>query len=423
MSKNRNTLKGYFKKSTYPSESHFADLIDGMLIQEEDGISKTAGDPLSIKAVGDAKQTQTLLNFCESGQDSPAWKLQLIPVSGQTAPGFSISDGQDNSRLFIDNAGNIGMGTKSPQAKLDIAGVLKIGENKERSISFYRGEKDVNTAGKIIYKGTLGADALNIVGAGPSDGNRKIKLLDHVQVHGKLVAESIDFTKGTASAANAGSISSSYKGDPKGNALSINGCGPVNKQKINCVGNVEVSGGLTIRGDVVSKVAFANGSGFIEYGKPEIDKPQQVAWRVLKFNKQYIDTAIRILYSDNLCVYDERGQWRPFVRVFIKIVSVPSLHVPFNDQNSNEDTTEPSQIDGEADTDYIKDAQHLFADWSMCPSCHDPVTLFGHVNKKSNPGDYEIQVWFVILKDYTPNKVNFGLGGAEWSIEAQEVWI
>lgn len=132
--KDRSTLKSYFRKNSIPTESNFADLIDGMLNQKDDGIVKLPGDPLSIAAAGDAAGPQKVINFYGNlAEANPAWMLQLNPRSDQNKPetaqaGFSISDGQGVSRLFIDKStGNVGIGMIHPQAKLDIEGGAFLG--------------------------------------------------------------------------------------------------------------------------------------------------------------------------------------------------------------------------------------------------------------------------------------------------------
>lgn len=193
--KNRSDLKSYFVKNSIPTESNFAELIDGMLNQKDDGIVKLSGDPLSIEAAGDLAGLQKVINFYAKFQDAnPAWSLQLNPRTDPNAPatakaGLCVADGSGAARLFIDsNSGNIGVGVVNPNGKLDVAGQIRMGLDEGgsgiRTISFTRDAGDEGNAGKISYRGGFGADFLHIIGAGTSP--RKIKLWDNVVVSGAL---------------------------------------------------------------------------------------------------------------------------------------------------------------------------------------------------------------------------------------------
>ena len=54
--KNRSELKTFFKTNAIPTEGNFADLIDAMLNQKDDGLVKLPNDPLCIE--GDTDQPQ-----------------------------------------------------------------------------------------------------------------------------------------------------------------------------------------------------------------------------------------------------------------------------------------------------------------------------------------------------------------------------
>ena len=127
--RNRTELKAYFVKNAIPTESNFAELIDGMLNQKDDGIVKPAGNPLSIEASGDATSQKKAINFYDSLADAnPSWVVSLNPRSKPGDPqtartGFCITDGDGNNRLFVDRAsGNVGIGTIEPSAKLEVNG-------------------------------------------------------------------------------------------------------------------------------------------------------------------------------------------------------------------------------------------------------------------------------------------------------------
>lgn len=132
--RNRTDLKSYFVKNAIPTESNFAELIDAVLNQSDDGIVKLPGSPLSIEAVGDNSSPKNTLNIYNTfGDENPAWTLNLNPRSNpadaSTArQGLNIKDGEGNSRLFINRTdGNVGIGTTAPQATLDIGGGALLG--------------------------------------------------------------------------------------------------------------------------------------------------------------------------------------------------------------------------------------------------------------------------------------------------------
>jgi hypothetical protein len=127
--RSRGDLKTFFVKNAIPTESNFADLIDGMLNQQDDGIAKLPNDALMIVAAGDATSQKKAIHFyAAAGDTDPSWTLSLNPRqspadAASAKPGFSISDGAGNSRLFIERAtGEIGIGTVTPQKKFHVQG-------------------------------------------------------------------------------------------------------------------------------------------------------------------------------------------------------------------------------------------------------------------------------------------------------------
>ena len=127
--RNRADLKAFFVKNSIPTQSNFADLIDGMLNQKDDGLAKSQNVPLSIEAAGAgvADSEKKAMAFYQSFADpNPAWTLSLNPRADPQDPktaklGLAISDGEGMNRLFIDrNSGHVGIGTMTPGAKLEV---------------------------------------------------------------------------------------------------------------------------------------------------------------------------------------------------------------------------------------------------------------------------------------------------------------
>ena len=132
--KSRTALKSYFVRNAIPTEQQFAQLMDSVLNQRDDGLVKVSGDPLSIEAAGDDTSFKRALNFYTRLSDvNPAWTVSLRPranpadpASGR--PGLSINDAAGNSRLAIDAAtGQVGIGTVAPGEQLEVAVRAKAG--------------------------------------------------------------------------------------------------------------------------------------------------------------------------------------------------------------------------------------------------------------------------------------------------------
>jgi hypothetical protein len=132
--KSRAVLKSYFVKNAIPTEQQFAQVMDSMVNQRDDGLVKVAGDPLSIEAAGDDTSFKKALNFYNRLSDNdPAWTLSLRPRANKADPqtgraGLSINDAAGNSRLAVDAAtGRVGIGTVAPSEQLEVNGRIRAG--------------------------------------------------------------------------------------------------------------------------------------------------------------------------------------------------------------------------------------------------------------------------------------------------------
>ena len=153
----RETLKSYFVKNAVPTASNFEELIGAALNQRDDGLAKPPGEPLSLQADGDDSSQKKLLNLYRNFNDAkPAFSLALNPRNDprnpQTGqPGLGFTDGDGNPRLFIDQAtGQVGVGTVSPGAQLQVNGALRLIANHGSSPD---PESRLKASGQLQIKG------------------------------------------------------------------------------------------------------------------------------------------------------------------------------------------------------------------------------------------------------------------------------
>lgn len=85
--KNRNELKQRFKKNAIPTEADFANLIDSMVCQEEDGLIRAQGEALRVNAQVDGAQQALALHADPSPTSTPDWTVSLPPDPEGAASG------------------------------------------------------------------------------------------------------------------------------------------------------------------------------------------------------------------------------------------------------------------------------------------------------------------------------------------------
>jgi subtilisin-like proprotein convertase family protein len=118
------------------------------------------------------------IRIVENDNGNKQWKAEVqsgnfkITEDGVAVP-FTIEDGSGANALYVKSGGNVGIGTNNPSAKLHILGNTKI--EGLSTVEFGAGfpSKEAN-AGKIGYQ-AFTTDALDIIGAGTTGSNRKIK--------------------------------------------------------------------------------------------------------------------------------------------------------------------------------------------------------------------------------------------------------
>lgn len=122
----RETLKKFFKNGQIPNETHFSSLIDSVIVQHDDGISKDEKNGYSIAPLGSSSKLMTFyenidrvdpLFFVEKDLlDSPSVKFR----SGTTN---NKADNKKEDSFYFHQNGNLGIGKKSNlNFKVDING-------------------------------------------------------------------------------------------------------------------------------------------------------------------------------------------------------------------------------------------------------------------------------------------------------------
>ena len=118
----RDHLKKAFEKGAIPSQQDFANLVDSLSHKQEDGFI-TQEEGLKISPKGSTKKMITFFNNLSDLK--PRWGIEQHPKSG-TDFGLNFVDQEGESRLFLKENGNVGIGSLNPTAKLEVGGNIKM---------------------------------------------------------------------------------------------------------------------------------------------------------------------------------------------------------------------------------------------------------------------------------------------------------
>ncbi|MGP1667605.1 MAG: hypothetical protein ACTS5I_17240 [Rhodanobacter sp.] len=125
---NRESLRAYFSDGALPTQEHFADLIESMLNMNDEGFNKSVERGFEISA---ANGYEALLSFFrDQDPDVPLWGVGFGGAQGQLLiranPGAKDEQNVTAPPLWsLDPAGRVGICTGTPQAALDVNGVLR----------------------------------------------------------------------------------------------------------------------------------------------------------------------------------------------------------------------------------------------------------------------------------------------------------
>lgn len=109
----KTTLKNRFSQQGAVTRRDLLDIVESTFIRDKDGLEHT-DNGLEITAKG---SSANLLSFYAKNGNSTPWKIQL------QGNGLSISNSGE-SKLYIDNSGNIGVSNTNPQYPLDVSGTV-----------------------------------------------------------------------------------------------------------------------------------------------------------------------------------------------------------------------------------------------------------------------------------------------------------
>ncbi len=152
---------------------------------------------------------------------------------------------------------------------------------------------------------------------------------------------------------------------------------------------LEVIGDLNVTEGFVRRISMATG-----LGPSDPTDNGQIVSRVLTFTKLYADTAIRIIWCDNIRVRgnDTAARWE-------------------------------IKVDGSAPPGgpIFQDKYSFCADGITIIDRHDPATIVGYAVGVP-PGVHTIGVWVGPIAPYSCDAYT-GWQSSRWTLEAQEVWI
>ncbi len=139
--RNRETLRHYFREGALPTQDHFADLVDSMLNMKDEGFRKTVEHGFEVYA---PLGHDALISFFRDQSSGTAlWEIGLSSAQDQlliqsresprdddvaadvTADAAPSADGPTAPLLCLDAHQRIGIATTAPQAQLDVAGTVR----------------------------------------------------------------------------------------------------------------------------------------------------------------------------------------------------------------------------------------------------------------------------------------------------------
>lgn len=130
--RDRVTLKAFFKQGALPTEQDYADLIDAMVNQIDDGFEKSSKDGFVVRTLAEADRT--LISFYkERGSTYPSWQIAFgeepgtLEIKRGEAFDTPAIEGEATTppAFVLTRDGDVGIGESAPRHKLDVSGAIR----------------------------------------------------------------------------------------------------------------------------------------------------------------------------------------------------------------------------------------------------------------------------------------------------------
>lgn len=301
-SKSRTELSGYFKTGNKPTQQNFQDLIDSTLNSNDDGIELN-GDDLTFKLKGNGKLSieRALTVTGDSALSGSLTVNNTVSLKGSAnGTGLSVDAGGNVSiggtlavtgnstlsgSLAVNN--NVGIGTNSPQDRLDVAGEIRIltNSNPIRFSSSWSAFPDNATKQAEISNDTSHYKTLMIVGNKSGGGARKVGVWDELTVNGDLIVTNkltVNNTVSLKGSSNTAGLTVDASGNVSmGGTLAVTGSSTLSGSltvnnavylkgspntaglTVNASGNVSMGGTLTVTSAIVPSAGNTDSQGII----------------------------------------------------------------------------------------------------------------------------------------------------------------
>jgi len=186
----RQQLKSFFKKGNLPDESAFEKLIDSTFNISEDKLD-ISDDGIMIYPSDNGKEK--LLSFFEEKDDAEAmWAffiskkkeggIYIKKIGEQESEDTSQKDEDDPAFFIKKNEGRIGLGTSSPEQKLDVKGFVAA---EGRVGNYRKGELNADGVWHNIFSDKVlsGSNAFEIMAYAEGDqGDGKYSLMHAIAI-------------------------------------------------------------------------------------------------------------------------------------------------------------------------------------------------------------------------------------------------